>query len=150
MKKEDYWDLIDTSIVVFVAYSLLVMVFPTSSLGTFVSSIISVVVVLFVFGLIGYNVVKEKSSLKPGKVGAWAGALAGLISAVVGILTYYLYPARIMEIIRQASSAGATAQITTTMIQIGLYINLIILPIIYALLGAFVTWISFLIFKNRK
>jgi len=149
MKKENYWGLMETSIIVFAVYSLLVMVFPTTSLGTTISSIISIIVILFVFGLIGYNVYEKKSKdLKVGKIGAWAGALIGLISAIVGILTFYLFPGRIQEILQQAAKAGASTQIT--IIQIGIYLNIIILPLIYALLGAFVSWVSFLIFKNTN
>ncbi len=150
--KQNYWELMETPIIVFVIYSLITMVFPLKDyLGSVAATIIGILIILYVFGIIGYRIAKEKNKeLKPLKVGAWTGALTGFISAVIAILTYYLYPERIMQIIAEATKAGATAQITTTMIQVGLYIGLITSTLIYAGIGALIAWLSFLIFRNKK
>lgn len=151
MEKAGYWDLMETSVIIFVAYSLFSVVVPLNNLlGTVVSSIISVAVTVFAFGLIGYKISKDKkTNVKLGKVGAWTGVVVGLVYALIAILTFYLFPEKIAEAISAAAKQGLTTNVTKAMIEIGLYINLIILPLIYAALGAFISWISFLIFKKK-
>ncbi len=151
MEKAGYWDLMETSVIIFVAYSLFSVVVPLNNLlGTVVSSIISVAVTVFAFGLIGYKISKDKkTNIKSGKVGAWTGVVVGLVYALIAILTFYLFPEKIAEAISAAAKQGLTTNVTKAMIEIGLYINLIILPLIYAALGAFISWISFLIFKKK-
>ncbi|MBS3084657.1 hypothetical protein J4411_01975 [Candidatus Pacearchaeota archaeon] len=122
----------------------------TNLIEVTLSSILSIAVTLFVFGFIGYKISrKKKTVVKSGKAGAWAGIIAGLISAVLGILSFYLFPERIAEILQAAAQQGIDTNASMTIIQIGIYLNIIILPLIYAAIGALFSWLGFFIFKKK-
>ncbi len=149
-KKANIWDLIESSVIIYAVYSLLVMVLPVQTwIGTALSTVLSILVMLYVFGLVSYKVAKEKSDITPAKAGAYAGVAIGLISAVIGIISYYAYPEKIAQAIQAAVKQGVDAQTVQTMVQIGVYINIIIDPIIFALIGAFLSWLGFFVFKKR-
>jgi hypothetical protein len=100
------------------------------------------------FGWIGF-----RTSMHGPKYAAKAGALAGLISgsvsAVMGILSFYVFPNIYEEQIRLALQAGAPADLIHNMMMIGVYMGLVTAPAISAgvgaVLSALVAWIS-----NRK
>ena len=145
-----YWDLIETPIIVFFVYALLALVLQFGTLlGSLISSILSIAVLLFVFGLSSYNSVKFKKG-RPAKVGAYSGVLVGLISALVAILTFYFFPQVFADAIKKAVGAGASSSTARTAIQIGLYINIIILPVFYAAVGALIAWVSSYVFVRNK
>ncbi len=148
--KSVIWSIIETPVIFFVVYSLLVLVLPVESwIGATFSSVISILVAFYVFGLVGYGVAKNNVEIKPSKAGAYSGAVMGLASAVVGVVSYYIYPEKIAQVIQAAVKKGVDAGTIQTVIQIGIYVNLLIDPIIYALIGAFLSWLAFLIFRKR-
>jgi len=148
-----YWEFMDTPVIIFALYTLLNLVFPlTNYIGTVFASILSFAVTIFVFGFVGFKISRretKKEEIHYGKAGAWSGAVMGLISAVLGILSFYLLPANFTQAIQNAVNAGASAATVKTFMQIGLFISLIITPIIYGLIGALLTWISKFIFERN-
>ena len=145
-----YWDLIETPVTIFAVFSLITMIVPIENwIGQLFSTILSILIMVFSFGLVGYNVSKEKDA-PYGKTGAYAGLVIGLISAIVAILTFYVFPARFAEAIQGAVQAGASAMTTELFIKIGLFAGIVINPAIYAGIVALLTWISRFIFKRKK
>jgi Na+-driven multidrug efflux pump len=106
-------------------------------------------VTLFIFGFVGYNVSKAKD-VKAAKVGAWTGVIMGLFSAVLGIISFYAFPDRIIQALAAAAKQGVSSATTMSFLQIGIYVNLILSPLIFGLIGALLAWLGFLIFKKKK
>jgi hypothetical protein len=143
MKKErglkDYWELIDVPVVIFILYMAITLAFPLNNfLGDALAAIISIAVMLAVFGFIGFKIFREGDE-HPGKAGAYAGAIVGLASAVLSIIAFYLFPSVFAQAIQDAIRAGADAATVRTFMQIGLFAGLIINPAIYAGIGAVLT-----------
>jgi len=145
-----YWDFMDVSIIVFVLYSVLATVFPVSeTIGTTLASIIGFLTLVFVFGFVGFKISRSnEKDLHAGKAGAWTGVVVGLISAIMGIIVFYLFPEKIAAAIQQATRAGASASTVQTFMKIFLFADLVIYPAIYAAIGAFLTWLSAYIFRK--
>jgi uncharacterized membrane protein YbhN (UPF0104 family) len=156
MKKKrtfnDVWDLIDISVYVIVGYALLEFFFQINSYinEVFPVQILTFLLMIFGFGSIGYMGLKEKLAQEDcAKHGAYAGLIVGFLLALIGIITIYIYPERIAEAIQQAAQQGADAAMVETMVKVFSYVNLILLPAIYAGLGALFAWLSALIFKKK-
>jgi uncharacterized membrane protein len=152
--KKDFnyvWDLIEVSVFIIVGYALLDFVFSISASinKIFPSWILSVALTLLAFGLIGYKSAQKKDS-QAGKYGAYAGLIVGFVSAIIGILTYYLFPERIAEALQQAAQQGADVSVVQSVMKIMLYVNLVLSPAINAGIGALIAWISLGIFKNKN
>ena len=108
------------------------------------------VVQLIVFGFIGYCIVAEhKGDVKQS---AWAGAITGVITGFIGailaLVAYYLVPQFYEVSISQAVSAGASADMVTGFIRIGLYIGFITGPLFSGLIGAGISAVSGLVTKK--
>ena len=148
-----YWEFMDTPVIIFSLFTLLTLIFPlTNYVGTTIASIISFAVIIFVFGFVGFKISRrenKKEEVRYGKAGAWSGAVMGLISAVLGILSFYLLPANFTQAIQNAVNSGASASTVMTFLQVGLFVGLILTPVIYGLLGALITWISKFVFKEK-
>ncbi len=153
--KKDFnyiWDIIDVSVFIIVIYSLLDLVFSVTTYinKLFPSWIFGTALTIFAFGLIGYKAVKQKD--KPGQIakyGAYAGAITGFVGAIIGIITFYFFPERLVDAIQQAVQAGADPAMVQTVMKIGLFASLVFSPAINAGIGALISWISGLIFKKK-
>lgn len=144
-----YWEFMDVSVIIFVVYSLANAVFPFSSLiGNTLSAVLSFLVMIFVFGLVGFRLSRTGEKNYP-RTGAYAGIVLGLIAAAVAIVTFYFFPGSIAETLQKAANAGANPATIETFMKIGLFIGLIIDPAIYAAIGALLVWISKFIFKKK-
>jgi magnesium-transporting ATPase (P-type) len=147
-----WWKYSEKPVLVMIVYSLIVLAYPlTNLLSTKINSIISWGITIFVFGFISYLVLQDKKAPKDlffsGKIGLYAGALIGFISAVLGIISYYLFPQRILDQLAQLTAASGT-QISSAMIQIGLYAGLVIGPISTAIIGGIISLVATLILRK--
>lgn len=151
-KNFDYiWDIIELPVFIIVAYSLLDLFL---SVGTYIDKlfpawILSTAITIFAFGLIGYNAVKKEKNPTPGKYGAYAGLIVGFVSAILGIITFYYFPEKIAETLQKAAQSGADVSMAHSFMKIGIYISLVISPAINAGIGAFISWVSGLMFKKK-
>jgi hypothetical protein len=145
------WNIIELPVLIIVIYNLLELAF---SITTYVNKlfpawILNVAITLFAFGLIGYNASREEKNPTPGKYGAYAGLITGFVGAVIGILTYYFFPEKIAEALQIAAQSGADMATVQTFMKISLYAGLVISPAVNAAIGAFLAWISAMIFKKK-
>ena len=153
--KKDFnyiWEIIEISIYIVVGYSILDMAF---SVSTYVNKVIpagifSILLTVFAFGLIGYKAVRQKE--EPSQIaryGAYAGAIVGLASAIIGFVIFYFYPEKIAAALQQAAQAGADTAMIQSVMKIMIYVNFVLSPAINAGIGALFAWISGLIFKKK-
>lgn len=156
--KKDFnyiWDIIELPILIILIYNVLELFF---SINSYIDKIlpyqiINWLITIFAFGLIGYNAIKDNNTPKESsRYGAYAGVIAGLIGAVIGLITFYYYPEKLAEALQKAAEAGADMSMVNTFMKIGLYASFIISPIVNAVIGGFIAWISAMIFnkENKK
>jgi hypothetical protein len=146
------WSFIDTTVIILVLYSLLDLTLSVSTYiqKLFPATIFSIFLTIFAFGMIGYEGKKSKEeSNYIAKLGAYAGLIVGLVSAIIGFITFYFYPEKLALALEAARDAGADMALVQSMMKIGLYINLGLLPVINAGIGALIAWISSFIFKFK-
>lgn len=145
------WDVIETPVIIIVLYSLLDLAFSISTYinKLFPSWIFSSALTLFAFGLIGYKVINKETKPTPGKYGAYAGIITGFVGAIIGIISFYLFPEKFAEALRQAVQSGADISTVKTFMKIGIFANLVLSPAINAGIGAFIAWVSGMIFKKK-
>ena len=149
---EDVWDVIDISVYILVGYALLDLFFSVSTYveRLFPAAILGIVLMIIAYGSIGYIGRKEKlEQTDINKSGAYAGLIIGLASAIVGIISFYVYPEKMAETIMKAVEAGADAAMVQTVTKIMTYVNLVLSPAINAGLGALIALISGNIFKKK-
>jgi Na+/proline symporter len=149
---DEIWDIIDDSVIIILVYYLLELFLNINLyIGKVMpSQIFSTALMIFAFGLVGYRVTKQKEhSEKAAKYGAYSGLIIGLISAIVGIITFYMFPERIAEALKQASQTGVDTSTVKQFMKLGLYVNFVLSPAIYAGIGALISWVSSLIFKKK-
>lgn len=148
----EIWDIIDVPVFIIIIYSLLELIF---SISTYISKlfppiILSYVITIFAFGLIGYKSVRQGDKPKEtAKFGAYAGLITGFIGAIIAIITFYVFPERFIAQIQQAVQAGADPQMVQTIMKVSLFAGLVISPAINAGIGALISWISGLVFKKK-
>ena len=148
----DYWKIIKIPTYILIAWSVLgfiISIISFSLYTTIFSSLASWLLIIAVFGFIGWTTVKDH---KEGvKISAWGGALAGIISgfigAIIGIFMFYLVPEVIQAAIVQA---GADPAVVQGAMKIGIYISLITGPLISGIIGAVIAAIAALIAKKIK
>lgn len=149
-----YWEFMDVPVIIFIVYSLAMLVFPLSGyIGTTLTSVIGFAITVLTFGWISFRISRrenKKEEIHYGKAGMWAGIVIGLASAALGILAFYLLPETFAASIQQAVNAGAPAATVKLFIQIGLFAGLVINPAIYAALGALFVWLGKLIFEKKQ
>jgi hypothetical protein len=149
---EDVWDVIDISVYILVGYALLDLFFSVSTYisKAFPAAILGIVLMIIAYGSIGYIGRKEKlKQTDINKSGAYAGLIIGLASAIIGIISFYVYPEKIADAIMKAVEAGADAAMVQTVTKIMTYVNLVLSPAINAGLGALIALISGNIFKKK-
>jgi hypothetical protein len=156
MKKKksfsDVWDVIDISIYVLVGFSILDLIFTLSIHidKVFPGWLFGLLLTIFGFGTIGYIGLKEKLNIKEiTRHGAYSGLIVGFLGAIIGIISFYVYPERFAEQVMLAVQQGADANVVQTMMKIGVYGNLVIGTGINAGFGALFAWLSALIFKKK-
>lgn len=145
-----YWKIIKIPTYVLVGWSLLGIIIAIASFPLYISifsSSASWLLMLAVFGFIGWTAVKDFKQTT--KIAAWSGALAGavsgLIGAVLSILMVYFVPSVILY---AASQAGVDPASIQDIMKIGVYLGLITGPLISGLLGAGISAIAALIAKK--
>jgi len=148
----DIWDIIDISVYILIGYALLDLFFSISThiQKVFPAAIVGVLLTIVAFGSIGYISSKEKEDPKTtARYGAYAGLIIGFITAIIGIISFYVYPEKMAEAIMKAVEAGADAAMIQTIMKITTYANLVIGPAINAGIGALIAWLGSLIFKKK-
>lgn len=110
----------------------------------------TIAILVLAFCWIGYTVIDEKDGCcgAAAKSGAWLGALFGFVAAILGIIALYVMPEFYDEAIKQSVSQDAPEDLMRQLIEIGTYINLVLLPLIYGLLGAVISSLVALITKK--
>ena len=153
--KKDFnyiWSFIDAPIIILVLYSILELTLSINSYidKLFPAAIFSIFLTIFAFGLIGYEGKKRKEeSNYIAKLGAYAGLIIGFASAIMGFITFYFYPEKIAIALEAARAKGADIAMVQSMMKIGLYINIILVPAINAGIGALIAWASSFAFKSK-
>ncbi len=148
----DIWDIIDISVYILVGYALLDLFFSVSTyIGKlFPAAVLGIALTIIAFGTIGHIGAKEKEEPKSiAKYGAYSGLIIGFAVAIIGIISFYVYPEKMVDAIMQAVEAGADASMVQTVMKIGVYANLVLGPAINAGVGALIAWLSSLIFKKK-
>jgi hypothetical protein len=142
------WDVVEIPVYVLIAATIaavLIQAYGGEVLNRYLKWL-SWVVSIAVFSYIGYSVAeKRKLAVRvAAKAGAYAGAISGFFSAIIGILSYYMYPEIYAKSIEMAVSQGANPEMIASITQIALYAMLILSPLITALIGmvlaAIVAW----------
>lgn len=153
-KKEGFkeiWEKIESYAIILIVWTLLTTILPLQNLiGKSLVSILTWVIQLGAFILLGYQLTSKNKDLLPSKYGAYLGAILGLAYAIIGIASFYLFPQNYQEAINQAVKAGADINTVRLFVKIGIYFNLILMPFLTGAIGAFVTWLSSLITKESK
>lgn len=153
--KKDFnyiWDIIELPILIILIYNVLELFFSINSYIDKVlpSQIINWLITIFAFGLIGYNSVKEKNTPKESsRYGVYAGIIVGFIGAIIGLITFYYYPEKFADALQKAAEAGADMSVVNTFMKIGIYASFIISPVINAIIGGFIAWISAMVFNKE-
>lgn len=148
----EVWDVIDISVYIILGYGLLELFFSVNSYidKIFPAGVFSILVTIFAFGTIGF--IGRKDGLEQKEItrfGAYSGLIVGFFGAIIGIITFYMFPEKFTEQISAAVQAGAEPAMVQTMIKIGTFANLVLGPAINAGIGALVALISGSIFKKK-
>jgi hypothetical protein len=148
-----YWKIIKIPTFVLIAWSVLGLVLGIVSFSLYASIFspaVGYILMIAVFGFIGWMTIKDYKGTV--KIAAWAGALAGAITgfigAIIGILMIYFVPSLMQYAIMQASQAGADAAAVQSMMETWIYIGLITGPLFSGLIGAGIAAIAALIAKK--
>jgi len=148
-----YWNFIDVPVIVLIVWTAITLVFPLKDyIPGLAFSVISWAITILVFAYIGYVVIREKSNTtkNAAKAGAWAGAITGLGGAILTIAAYYISPGIFNETLQQMLKGGLDTNSAQLFLKIGIFSGLVTGPLISALIGALIAWISSLIFRNKK
>ena len=145
-KRENYKEIferIEFLAIILIIWSLLTTLFPLENyLGKTFASVLGIVITLGAFGYLGFSIKKEnKDERYAAKLGAYLGAIVGLAGAIIGIISFYLFPERIEQVIQQAISQGADANLVRKMTKISIYFSLIFSPAISAAFGSLISWV---------
>ena len=147
---KETWDIVEEPFYIFVAWSVASIILNANNiLSAAILGIINWVVMLGAFGYIGYAVVKRDGT--PGyaaKTGAYAGLFIGLASTVLSIASFYLVPGIYAETIERLAVQGVSQQAAESMLQAGLYANIIFAPAILAAVGAALSSLSAWFFRK--
>lgn len=155
MKKESdfkkIWSVIEPFVLILFIWTLVTTLFPIQKyLGNVLSSILTWVIQIGCFVILGFELSKSKDKISAAKYGAWLGAILGLFFALIGIFSFYFFPANYQEAINVAIQAGADASLVNLFVKIGLYFNLIFTPLITGAISALITWLSYMLFRKSS
>lgn len=146
---KECWEITEYPIYLMILWSALNVFFPiTNLINNLTAGIIGWLVSIIFFGHIAKTALKKHDIKFTVQTGAFAGAIVGLAGALISILAFYFAPGIFTQAISNAVAQGATEGTVTAMMQIGLYFNLILTPIIYAIVGTIITWIATFLFKK--
>lgn len=136
------WNLIELPVYGIIIWSVLsILLQAYGDVPLWLISAIGFGVVIVAFGWIGRNM-QGKGFLKAAKPGAIAGAIVGLVGAILGILSFYFFPQVYAASIEQISSKGVPADAIHTYMLIGVYFGLLTGPVLNAGVGAIISGLS--------
>jgi len=144
---KELWEIVEIPVYIAIGWTLVSLLFPLAEyLGITTASLVGWGMNFLIFGMVGYNVAKKSGKIKSGvKAGAFAGAITGFIGSVMTIIWYNIFPDKMSALLEQAVAAGAPESMAETSIKIGLYLSIIIGPVIAAVIGGaiavFFTWV---------
>ncbi len=147
-----YWNFVEVPVFILILWSIIGLALPIKNyIPGWSYNVISWAITIFIFGYIGYAVVKEKSNepKDSAKAGAYAGAIAGLVGAIISIIAFHFSPGMFNEALQQMIQGGLDAGSASTFLKIGIYSSIITAPLFSAIIGALISWISGLIFRNK-
>jgi Na+/serine symporter len=152
-----YWKIIKYPLVAYIVWMVAGFVVSLISFSLYMSifgSFAGYAVIILVMGIAGYTAVADhKGGIKHA---AWSGALIGIIGgfigAIISIIMAYAVPELLEMSVTAAVEQGAEAGMVEKFVMIGMYINLVLGPLIYGVIGAIISsiggWISKLIEKH--
>lgn len=114
-------------------------------------SIFGILLQIACFAYIGFKLTEsklEKSSISF-FAGLVSGAVVSFVGAIIGIISVYFFPSSYSYAMDLLLEQGFSKEIILANLQMASWINLIIGPVVLGIIGAVVSWISFLIFKRR-
>lgn len=91
------------------------------------------------------NIKKTSLSFVAGLV---SGVIVSFIGAIIGIISVYFFPSTYSSVMNMLLEQGFSREIILLNLQVASWINLILGPIVLGIIGAVVSWISFLIFRK--
>jgi cellobiose-specific phosphotransferase system component IIC len=134
-----YWDVVEIPVYILIVISLVVILIQAYELDGITKYLkwVSWIGTVAVFSYIGYVVAeKRKETVRvAAKAGAYAGAISGFVTAIIGILSYYMYPNIYAKSVELAVQQGANPEMIRSFTQIALYAMLVISPLISAFIG---------------
>lgn len=146
-----YWKIIKWPLIILTLWNIASLIASIISFQTYqniFSSSANLIISIALFGIVGYLTVKDyKGGIKNS---AWAGAtlgvIAGFIGGIIGVLIVILVPAVMTTTVNLAIASAKGAAVDRTMIEnvirITTYLGIIISPVIYGLIGAFISAIG--------
>lgn len=140
---------------ILIAYTILTTtlqkwIYLTSSQVQTSLSIFGIFFQIACFGYIGFKLTKmniKKTSLSF-VAGLVSGIIVSFIGAIIGIISVYFFPSTYSSVMNMLLEQGFSREIILLNLQVASWINLILGPIVLGIIGAVVSWISFLIFRN--
>jgi len=138
-----YWQFIKYPLTVYILWIVAGFIVSLYSYSTYLSvfgQIPGTVVMVATMVIPGYLAVADfKGSVKHSAWGsALIGVFVGFLAAIVGILMAYFVPEIIQASVSAAVEQGAEPEMISKFVMIGMYINLVIGPLIYGAVGAII------------
>ncbi len=144
------WEFAEIPVYVVIVWSIAAIILAGMGfIGTTVQAVLGYIIIIAAFVYVGFMVKKAgETTGYAAKTGAFAGAITGFAGGILGIISFYYFPAIYTEAINQAVAQGAPADMTRSIITIGVYVGLITGPIFSALIGAGLSALGSLLARN--
>ncbi|MFP4403795.1 MAG: hypothetical protein ACLFPJ_05570 [Candidatus Woesearchaeota archaeon] len=146
------WDLIEIPTYFMFIWTIFIIIFPLDKyFDAIFSQLLSLFIFISYFWYLGYLVFKNEELFeKSFIIGLFAGVILGLFSAIVTLITYYFYPSIFIEPIQIMVESGLSNEQALIFFKIGMYLSILISPVINGFFGGLITWVSFIFFKKFK
>jgi hypothetical protein len=142
--KASIWEVIE-----FPTYAIIVSVIVVQAVaglfssGQVVAGIINWVVIIGAFSYIGFSGLRRGMPIGfAAKAGALSGAIGGAAAAVAGIVAFYAFPSMFAQTIAALAEQGIPADQAMAFAHIGVYFSLVVVPALYAGIGALMSALS--------
>ncbi len=155
-EKVSCWKCIDIPVYIMLLWSLISLLFMVYRLiPDWVMQVLGYLITVVVFGLVAFIALRSDKSLGfCAKAGAAAGAISGIFSAILNILSLYVFPVfhnrllqEVMENLPPEAKETVTMEQIATFYKVGMYVTLITSPLVMGLIGLVATVLIALILK---
>jgi hypothetical protein len=150
-----YWNIIKYPLYVISGWYILGLIFAVISFETYLqvfSNISGIILSVLVAAFAGWSTIKDfKGEVR---YAAWSGALlgviSGLVSSIIALIMFFGIPQMMTQAIQAATAQGAPSDVAAQFIKLGIFIGLLLGPIVSGLFGALISVISGFIAKKIK